>query len=261
MDFSSLLRQATFDQGILRSPIPESWAQGRTAYGGLTMALCAEAADRAVPDLPPLRSAQIAFVGPAAGEATVEARVLRQGKSTTFIGADLTAEAGLAARATIVFGARRESGITLQNRPIPDLPSHRDLESMPRDERKPRFIGNFEMRVASGGAPFYGQGDPEMTWWVRHREEAVRTTEKGLLALGDVTPPAVAPLMKGPAPVSSVTWHIDMLTDDLSTEDGWYLVHTRADAGAHGWSGQDMAIWSSDGRPIMGARQSVLVFA
>ena len=261
MDFSTLLDAATFDGGTLRSPIPESWAQGRTAYGGLTAALCAEAAERLVPDLPPLRSAQVAFVGPAAGEAEVRAEVLRRGKSTAFLGVDLFAEAGLAARTTLVYGAGRESAVRTSNRPMPDVPSFRDLDSMPNDERRPAFLRNFEIKAASGGLPFIPSGHHFMTWWVRHLDPRHQNSEKGILSLGDVTPPAVAPLMPGFAPVSSVTWHVDMLTDDLSTEDSWYLLHTSADAGADGWSGQDMAIWASDGRPIMGARQSVLVFA
>ena len=46
---------------------PPSWSQGRTLYGGMTAALAWAAAGRAFPDLPPLRSVQAAFVGPAAG--------------------------------------------------------------------------------------------------------------------------------------------------------------------------------------------------
>ena len=51
----------------LHIDIPADWAQGRTAYGGLTAALCVEAAALVSSDLPPLRSAQFAFIGPAAG--------------------------------------------------------------------------------------------------------------------------------------------------------------------------------------------------
>jgi hypothetical protein len=55
-------------------------AQGRTTYGGCSAALCLEAAKRLLRDqrhssgaaeLPPLRSAQVAFVGPAGGDVQV----------------------------------------------------------------------------------------------------------------------------------------------------------------------------------------------
>ena len=47
--------------------LPADWLQGRTAYGGLSASLCLEAALRAHIDLPPLRSAQFCFIGPATG--------------------------------------------------------------------------------------------------------------------------------------------------------------------------------------------------
>ncbi len=52
--------------------VPDGWKQGRTVYGGLSAGLSLQAA------LPhangrPLRSAMISFVGPSAGQLTVEA--------------------------------------------------------------------------------------------------------------------------------------------------------------------------------------------
>jgi hypothetical protein len=44
--------------------LPQSWTQGRTAFGGLSGALAYQAASHIEADLPPLRSAQIAFTGP-----------------------------------------------------------------------------------------------------------------------------------------------------------------------------------------------------
>jgi hypothetical protein len=87
--------------------LPDDWLQGRTAYGGLSAAVCLEAARRAFPGLPELRSAQFAFIGPATGVLRLAPRVLRQGKSTVFASVDLEGDNGLAARATLCFGAQR----------------------------------------------------------------------------------------------------------------------------------------------------------
>ncbi|MGD9799873.1 MAG: acyl-CoA thioesterase domain-containing protein, partial [Parvularculaceae bacterium] len=54
--------------GTCRGRVADNWLQGRTVYGGMTAALCLEAAQRAVPGLPPLRSAQVSFIGPAEGD-------------------------------------------------------------------------------------------------------------------------------------------------------------------------------------------------
>jgi hypothetical protein len=78
--------------------LPSDWLQGRTAYGGLSAALCLQTTLRSFPDLPPLRSAQFVFVGPATSVLRVTTAMLRQGKSTVFTSADLEGENGLAVR-------------------------------------------------------------------------------------------------------------------------------------------------------------------
>lgn len=261
MRFSDILDTLADDGEALRCAVPESWAQGRTAYGGLTAALCARAAGRRFADLPPMRSAQIAFVGPLAGEVTIRARLLRRGRSTGFLAADATTGEGMAARCLFVHGEPRRSAHTLQRLPMPDVPGFARLADMTLTPFHPAFTAQFQSRIARGGLPFSGTGEAQSFWWARHRDEAARGTAIGLLCLADLTPPAIAPTMAGLAPVSSVTWQFDVLTDDLSTEEGWYLLMTSAEAASDGWSGQAMAVWSSDGRPVGAGRQSVAVFA
>ena len=79
----------------------DDWRQGRTLYGGVSAGLCYAACERLVPDLPPLRSAQIAFIGPSGGEATLVPTVLRRGKSVTFMACDLLAD-GVVAMVVVV---------------------------------------------------------------------------------------------------------------------------------------------------------------
>ena len=61
--FTELLYGIQSDADGHRVSAPSAWTQGRTLYGGLSAALCLEAVARDHPDLPQLRSAQIAFVG------------------------------------------------------------------------------------------------------------------------------------------------------------------------------------------------------
>ena len=107
--FTELAGGAPYSDGALTQTIPPKWMQGRTTYGGLTAALCLETAMRAFPELPPLRSAQVSFIGPAGGAVEGRARMLRQGKSVTFVEADLFGEKGIATRATFAFGGARAS--------------------------------------------------------------------------------------------------------------------------------------------------------
>jgi hypothetical protein len=72
---------SAIDGDDFATDIPQSWHQGRTAFGGLSAALCVEAALRAVPDAPPLRSAQFAYIGPASGRVSTTTNTLRRGRS------------------------------------------------------------------------------------------------------------------------------------------------------------------------------------
>ena len=106
----SALTAAMLDDGDSHLiTVPDDWLQGRTAYGGLSAAMTLEAIYRSEKDLPPLRSAQFCFIGPATGELRVSNSVLRKGKSTVVVGASLDGESGIAVRSTLCFGAGRES--------------------------------------------------------------------------------------------------------------------------------------------------------
>jgi acyl-CoA thioesterase len=117
--YTDLIAAMTPTDTGFTAQVPDDWRQGRTTYGGLSAALCLEAALSAVPDAPPLRSGQFAFVGPAAGELSIRTEVLRRGKSTLFMGVDLVGEQGLATRAILTFGAARQSRLAHLDLPAP----------------------------------------------------------------------------------------------------------------------------------------------
>ena len=95
MDLVSLLAQFTPGDDTHKICIPPSWHQGRTSYGGLSAVLAYQAAKLSADNLPPLQSAQIAFVGPLAGDVEVQANILRRGKITAFIKADIVGADGM----------------------------------------------------------------------------------------------------------------------------------------------------------------------
>ena len=70
----------------------DEWMQGRTLYGGASALVAYTAAIRAFPDLPPLRSAQVAFVAPVGAEVTPHASIIRQGRNVTQVRVDLLVE-------------------------------------------------------------------------------------------------------------------------------------------------------------------------
>ena len=64
--YSDLIAGITQTETGHLAHVTDNWKQGRTTYGGLSATLCVEAALKTLPDAPPLRSGQFAFIGPAA---------------------------------------------------------------------------------------------------------------------------------------------------------------------------------------------------
>ena len=256
MSLPQVLAAARPIEGGFAAAIPENWMQGRTSYGGLSAALALAAAQRLADDLPPLRSATVNFVGPLAGEVEVRARVLRRGRNATWIDAEVSSEAGLGLTATFVFmGAVEASALHLHDVPMPDVVPLAEAIPLPATAG-PSFAPNFERRFAQHRSD---NKRPEIIWWERLTDAEGLDPMLALILLGDALPPGVMPLT-GPAPVSSMTWLINMLTPLPTTDDGWYLLRAAANYAEKGCSSQDMAIWNTRGEAVAVGMQSIAVF-
>ena len=92
--FSSVLTDFRASAPNYEIEIDENWKQGRTAYVGLTAALLHAAIVNSYDNLPPLRTAQINFVGPTDGRMRVTHKTLRRGKNNVTFEARLDSDAG-----------------------------------------------------------------------------------------------------------------------------------------------------------------------
>lgn len=251
-----ILAAAIPDENGIRLTIPSDWLQGRTAYGGLSAALALHAAQGVEPDLPPLRSAQIAFIGPLAGEVTVTATKLRRGRTAAFIQADVVSDAGLGLRATFVFMADQPSRIDLAGRLTSTLrppPPDAKLYTGPAEF----FTGNFNFLDLKEEA----KGEAEWVRWARLRDHDGLDPMVQLMAVGDALPPAAFKLLgKEPAPISSLTWIVNLLTPAPATRDGWWLLSAVSDHARHGCSSQVMTMWNAEGEAVAQGMQSVAIF-
>ncbi len=260
VDFTQLLAEMRPIDGGQTVNIPPGWMQGRTTYGGLSAALCLEGVLRAHPGLPPLRSAQISFVGPAGGAVRIIPALLRQGKSVAFAGADLHSEQGLATRAVFAFGAGRASAFTRTFTAQPNVPLPEECEIYIAGPLAPPFAQHYESRLVRGGRPVTSSTEHDHFIWVRHRD-SIASSIVGLLALADMPPPAMMPMFTEFAPISSMTWQVNFLVAAPQTRDGWWLLQSRAENAAEGYSSQDMLVWNRDGEMVIAGRQSVAIFA
>ena len=258
--FSALAASITPRGEAFEATITQDWQQGRTTYGGLTAALCVQAALHALPDVPPLRSAQFTFVGPASGTVRMAPSILRRGKSTVFVGVDMVGEGGLATRATLAFAAARQSVHAMENLPAPAAPKPEECPSFFGNEAGPDFAHHFDYRQAGGALPRSQAAEPYYQLWLRHRDATLGGGIPALIALADAPPPAAMALFTAAAPISTMTWSMDVF--DVPAEAGapWRLMTCHAEKIGDGYSTQEMIIWTEAGVPLMIARQNIAIF-
>lgn len=237
---------------------PENWLQGRTLYGGLSAALALKACELEMPGLPPLRSGQIAYIGPASQNVTLVPSVLRQGKSVTYMGCDLYSEGRIALRALYAFGAPRESAYAATAPRAPACPRPEDCAPL-WGSGKPAFTANIDQRLAGPLMPFSGADTGDLLVWVRH-SEPVTPGMAALVALGDALPPASFTRFNAPAIISTMTWGFELFDPGHADGNGWLLLHSKDDGVGEGYAGQAMGMWDESGRPLMMGRQAVAIF-
>ena len=209
--------------------------------------------------MPPLRSAQVSFIGPLSGEITVTATKLRRGRTAAFIQADITSDAGLGYRATFVFMDGLASRIDLHGglrKPLPPPAPDAKLYTGPDDF----FTGNFNFLDHKHDGE-RALDEAEWLRWARLRGRDGIDPMVELMAIGDALPPAAFKLLgKDFVPLSSLTWIVNLLTPTPRTTDGWWLLSARSDHAVHGGSSQTMMVWNADGEAVAQAMQSVAIF-
>ncbi|WOJ96974.1 thioesterase family protein [Congregibacter brevis] len=259
--FTNILAATTKETDALSLKAPDSWKQGRTLYGGLTSSVALHAARELTGESRKLRSALISFVGPSTDEVVAEAHILRSGRTAATVRASLSSEGTPATEALLTFSDMRESAVLYEPQQAPKV-SAPDPAHAPNFAAMggPAFMANFDIVPVGGGVPMSGALKPEVIWWARHTDPSARDTDLGLLCIGDVLPPAALTMTTTPVKVSSMTWMVDIVADDLSTEDGWYLFRSSAESVRGGFSTQDMSIWNSGGGLVAKGRQTVTMF-
>lgn len=262
--FAAIANDMTPRGSGFRASIPEGWKQGRTAYGGLTSGLALIAAQKAFPDLPPLRSANINFIGPVSGDPVFSATLLRRGRNVTTVHVAAEVEGQSVADIVFTFGISRESVLSTTRRTTSPAPAPDDCKRFtPKiaEPVVPKFFLRFETKLIDGARPMAGAAEGYVRAWSRHVDVNSREGIASLLTLSDVLPPAALPMLKKIAPVSSVNFMLNFVTDTPTTTDGWWQVESRMSTAAQGYSSQIMRIFNYDGQMVAEGMQAVAVFA
>lgn len=253
--------------------IPKAWANGRTVFGGLQVALGVRAMRGVLNETLgngkgdvatlPLRSLQTTFVTPVATGAPValSAEFLRAGRSATHARCDLLQEGKVACAMVAIFGAPRPSRIALDI-PKPEVQvdpeTLRDMPYLPGIT--PEFLQHLHLRWGVGRLPYTGHDEPHSTIFARLRDPGCNA-EDALIALADSVPTPALSMLEQPAPATSINWMLELIGDPgLLDRNGWSLIGTDVRAGADGYLSQTSVLWGPAGHAFSVSHQSVAIF-
>lgn len=252
--------------------VPESWRQGRGAWGGLVAGQVVTAASHNLPEpsLEP-RSVWIGMLGPVpAGDIACEVVELRRGRATLSREVTLRDSGGeLLTRAVVVFGVPRAPTDVSEPATLAPDPAPQPAERFPiGPPAAPEFSAHLDFRPAVG-IPYTGAQDLVTAGWIGPGEGSTdELTPAVVAALVDAwwtvtivgidgaaltgPPPPVATLdfaltfpqapLPGPAPWDTGLWHVGRV---IGGDDG-YLTEERR-------------LWSPDGRLLAVNTQLVAV--
>ncbi|SHH93505.1 acyl-CoA thioesterase [Ferrimonas marina] len=244
---------------------PDSWAQGRTAFGGLSAALLYAAMKTQVADDRPLRSLTTNFVGPllADTEFCFQVELLREGKSASQLTARIIQNGQVAVLQQASFGVERFSEIEVNQRRQHGLPQPEQLSKMPfLPGVTPNFIQHVELAIAEGALPYSGNRSAQLSGWMRFGQPPKIVTDAHLIGLIDAWPPAVLQMMKAPAPVSTMMWNLEFIhPHPPAAGSDWFAYKAITRQAANGYAHLEADIWDHSGDLVAISRQSVAVFA
>ena len=237
--------------------LPQSWTQGRTAFGGLSAALAYHAASHIEDDLPGLRSAQIAFTGPLFGALTAQTKMLRRGRSTAFVQSEIFGDKGLGLHCNFIFANQRETQVKSHDMAKPDfppLPTNKELHSGPEQffTSQMEFVGKrIDTSIKTN----------RLSRWMRLKDREGLDPMAEILCMGDSLPPSIMGMLDKNAMVSSMNWQVNIIADHPATTDGWWLIDSHIHHADHGASSQFMSIWNSERELVATGMQSVAYYA
>jgi len=265
MHIDTLLSQA---QQIAAESLPMTlspdWAQGRTAFGGVSAALLYTAMQSKVLPGRALRSLTTNFVGPLVADTPFrfEVELLREGKSASQVVARSLQNDQVVVIQQGCFGGERGSALVVENHDSHAMPAAEQCELFPMvNGVTPSFIQHMDLALVAGQLPYTGSSDSHTHGWMRFKQPPKQISDAHLICLIDAWPPAVIQMMKRPSPASTMSWNLEFIHPHQPVApDDWfaYQAHTRQSAA--GYAHTEANIWDAAGELVAISRQSVAVF-
>lgn len=256
-DYIQLAKQTT------TFTIDESWAQGRSVFGGLSAALLLAHVEAHVEfEDKELRSTNINFCGAieANQPCQLNYQMISMGKSVIQVQGQLLQAGIIKTLAMFCFGRQRTSQVKLQ--PEKKSVAETTFTSMPFiADIVPNFIQHIDLKFSSCHLPFSGQGDGHIHGKMAFQQTPKQFNDSAILALIDAWPPAVLPMLKSPAPASTITWNVEFIQPSPALQaDDFLLYDCQVIQAEQGYAHTEGRIFHPNGQLLALSRQLVGIY-
>lgn len=245
--------------------VPDTWQQGRGAWGGLPIGAMVRAVTLTEPDpTRTIRTVSLQLVAPAlVGSHVVRVTPTRIGSGVSTWDVRVADDAGgTVAIGSIITAAPRASSADRDERAWSAVtataaPDWRDVPVVPTPPPFPRFTQHLDFRVVSG-IPLSG-ARPETTGWIDYRVPTARTNAS-VIALVDAWYTVTIVAMTDLLPISTVNFTASLLVDPATLDPDEPLLHHGLISAAHGgFASEQRRLWTQDGRLVVDNLQTLVV--
>lgn len=245
--------------------VDKTWTQGRTLFGGISAALCYQAAENLIEDGRPVRSFHVNFIGPINFDSpiVIKAEILRTGKSVTQILATASQNERVCSMAQVCFGVKRESKLLSVAPEKHSMEVPKKGKFIPQIPKiVPEFIQHFNLALDKGSFGFGKSDEAHLYGWSRYKKAPSEMKMAYLIALMDAWPPTMFQLLRLPAPASTMSWDVEFIDPELSLHpEQWFASETEARHIRDGYGHEEAKFWDQNGNLLALSRQVVTVFA
>lgn len=246
--------------------VPQGWAQGRGAWGGLIIAALIRAAQSEIAESNHrLRAVTCQLLGPVPpGLIEVHPRVLRRGSATTSVRVDAGSDTVLATL-TGVWGSDRAPSVEppYASWGVAAPPDAAPWQEVPVVDIGPpigpEFGSHLVFRPLSG---YPGQGVSRTLGWVSLPDggEDFRYDAATLVGLVDAWWPSALAVLDAMRPMGTISFSAHLMCDPSDIPRGVPLLHEGfVTAAQDGFSSEVRRLWSAEGVLVVDSMQSLAI--
>jgi acyl-CoA thioesterase len=160
------------------------------------------------------------------------------------------------------FGMPRESSIKINKPEAPVVPLPENGILFPHIPNvTPLCLQNFDLSLVIGDAPFTGSKNSHIGGWMRFKDgEFDEFTDTHLIALIDAWPVGVLPMLKAPAPMSTLSWNVQLIHPYEVAKDEWLLYNGAVHYTQAGYANAEAFVWNEAGHLIAISNQVVTIY-